>query len=142
MDILRRTGGWHRREIFRLAAAGAIGFALPGGRLLSFRKTGAKPLRGIFPIAHTPFTDSDGLDTALLAKELEFIDRGRVHGFVWPQMASETLSLTEAERMAESRRWRRPANVCGPRSCWVFKGRTSRLCSVTHGRQSGSGRTP
>ena len=100
MDIARSRGGWRRREILRLAAAGAIGAALPGGRLLGFQNAGAKPLRGIFPIAHTPFTDADRLDTALLVKELEFIDRGRVHGFVWPQMASETLSLTEAERMA------------------------------------------
>ena len=31
---------------------------------------------------------------------MEFIDRGGVHGFVWPQMASETLSLTDKERTA------------------------------------------
>jgi 4-hydroxy-tetrahydrodipicolinate synthase len=119
MNIVINRGGWRRREILRLAAAGVIGVALPGGRLLSFQKPGAKPLRGIFPIAHTPFTDADRMDTPLLVKELEFIDRGGVHGFVWPQMASETLSLTEAERMegcealAAAGRRLRPAVVLG-----------------------------
>ena len=59
----------------------------------------AKPLRGVFPIAQTPFTDSDKLDVHSLAEQLRFIDRGRVHGFVWPQLASEWSSLTESERM-------------------------------------------
>jgi 4-hydroxy-tetrahydrodipicolinate synthase len=60
----------------------------------------AKPLRGIFPIAQTPFTDSDKLDIHSLAEQLRFIHRGGVHGFVWPQLASEWSSLTESERMA------------------------------------------
>lgn len=59
----------------------------------------AKQLRGIFPIAQTPFTDSDKLDIDSLVEQVRFIDRGRVHGFVWPQLASEWASLTEAERM-------------------------------------------
>ena len=100
MDIVCRSNNWRRREILRLATSGAIGLALPGGRLFSYQKSAAKPLRGIFPIAQTPFTDADGLDTALLVKELEFLDRARVPGCVWPQMASETLTLTEKERMA------------------------------------------
>lgn len=60
----------------------------------------AKPLRGIFPIAQTPFTASDKLDLDSLVEELRFLDRGGVHGFVWPQNASEWTSLTEAERLA------------------------------------------
>jgi 4-hydroxy-tetrahydrodipicolinate synthase len=59
-----------------------------------------KPLRGIFAIAQTPFTDSNQLDLKVLAREVEFIDRGGVHGFVWPQMASEYSTLTKAERLA------------------------------------------
>src|SRR5262249_59971540 len=59
-----------------------------------------KPLRGIFPIAQTPFTDSDKLDVDSLVEELRFIDRGRVHGFVWPQLASEWATLTPDERIA------------------------------------------
>jgi 4-hydroxy-tetrahydrodipicolinate synthase len=57
-------------------------------------------LRGIFPIAQTPFTESNKLDLDALAEEVRFIDRGGVHGFVWPQMASEWMTLTEAERLA------------------------------------------
>ena len=98
MEIITRTASPYRREFLRLLASGAVGVALQGGRLVSFQKSGAKPLRGIFPIGQTPFTDSDQLDLATLVKELEFIDRGGVHGFVWPQMASETLSLTDGER--------------------------------------------
>lgn len=100
MEIMKPGDSPQRREFLRLLAAGAMGVALPGGTLLSFQKSGAKPLRGIFPIAQTPFTDSDRLDTAALVKEVEFIDRGGVHGFVWPQMASETLSLSDQERTA------------------------------------------
>jgi 4-hydroxy-tetrahydrodipicolinate synthase len=100
MEILSRKSSPGRREFLRLLTAGAIVVALPGSRLLSFQKSGSKPLRGIFPIAHTPFTDSNQLDLATLVKEVEFIDRGGVHGFVWPQMASETLSLTDRERSA------------------------------------------
>ncbi len=62
-------------------------------------EAGPKPLRGIFPIAQTPFTGSDKLDVEALVKQLRFIDRGGVHGFVWPQLASEWSSLTEAERL-------------------------------------------
>jgi 4-hydroxy-tetrahydrodipicolinate synthase len=59
----------------------------------------AKQLRGVFPIAQTPFTDSDKLDVDALAEQLRFIDRGRVHGFVWPQLASEWSTLSESERL-------------------------------------------
>src|ERR1700739_398190 len=63
---------------------------------------GSRPKRieGIFPIAQSPFTDADQLDVNTLVEELRFIDRGRVHGFVWPQLASEWSTLTESERMA------------------------------------------
>jgi dihydrodipicolinate synthase/N-acetylneuraminate lyase len=56
-------------------------------------------LRGIFPIAQTPFTESNQLDLDALQKEVRFVDRCRAHGFVWPQMASEWMSLTERERL-------------------------------------------
>ena len=36
----------------------------------------------------------------MLAREVEFIDRGGVHGFVWPQMASEYSTLSKSERLA------------------------------------------
>ena len=82
-----------RRFFFQTMAGGALSLSgqTKGG--------GAKPLRGIFPIAQTPFTSSDKLDVGTLVEQLRFIDRGRVHGYVWPQLASEWSTLTEAERM-------------------------------------------
>ena len=80
-------------------SAGALGLALPCGQVSAAQTSGSKPLRGIFPIAQTPFTESDQLDLDALAEEVKFIDRGRVHGFVWPQMASEWSTLTERERL-------------------------------------------
>jgi dihydrodipicolinate synthase/N-acetylneuraminate lyase len=80
--------GLRRREFIALLGAGALG-AAPG-----------KPLRGIFPIAQTPFTDANRLDLNALAAEVKFVDRGGVHGFVWPQMASEYTTLSESERLA------------------------------------------
>ena len=74
--------------------------ALPRRGLLASPDTGSKPLRGIFPIAQTPFTEDNKLDLDALVKELHFIDRGGVHGFVWPQLASEWPMLTESERLS------------------------------------------
>ncbi|MFB3828226.1 MAG: dihydrodipicolinate synthase family protein [Bryobacteraceae bacterium] len=67
------------------------------GAMLAARA--GKPLRGIFPIAQTPFTESDELDVEALVEQLRFVHRGGVHGFVWPQLASEWSTLTEAERL-------------------------------------------
>jgi len=80
---------------------------------------GGKPLRGIFPIAQTPFTDAGDLDLDCLIAELRLIHRGGVHGFVWPQLASEWSVLSEAERLtaaealASEARKLRPALVLG-----------------------------
>ena len=83
-----------RRSFLQVMAAGPLGVAV--GRAAG---TTAKQLRGIFPIAQTPFTDSNKLDVDALVEQLRFIDRGRVHGFVWPQLASEWSTLTESERL-------------------------------------------
>ncbi|MEK7409488.1 MAG: dihydrodipicolinate synthase family protein [Acidobacteriota bacterium] len=103
-----------RREFLRLLSAGSFGLALPGAP-----EAGPKPLRGIFPIAQTPFTDSDKLDLDALVEQVRFVDHGRVHGFVWPQLASEWSTLTEPERLAGAEaiaatgRRLRPAIVLG-----------------------------
>lgn len=89
-----------RREFLELLGTGTLGLALPHGPVFATQKSGAKAWRGIFPIAQTPFTESDKLDLDALVEQVRFIDRGRVHGFVWPQMASEWSTLTEAERLA------------------------------------------
>jgi dihydrodipicolinate synthase/N-acetylneuraminate lyase len=82
-----------RRQFLRALGAGAVSFAVSGS-------SGSKPLRGIFPIAQSPFTESDKLDLDVLAEQVRFLDRGRVHGCVWPQIASEWSTLTESERLA------------------------------------------
>ena len=102
-----------RRSFIRTSTGGFL--------TITAHSAGLKPkqLRGIFPIAQTPFTNSDKLDIESLVEQLRFIDRGGVHGFVWPQLASEWSTLTESERLegaealgAASRRLR-PALVLG-----------------------------
>jgi 4-hydroxy-tetrahydrodipicolinate synthase len=58
-----------------------------------------KPLRGLYPIMQTPFTENDELDTELLAAEVRFINRGRVAGMIWPVFASSWSTLSDAERI-------------------------------------------
>lgn len=83
-----------RRSFLEMMAVGPLSVAAARAAA-----TTAKQLRGIFPIAQTPFTDSNKLDIDALVEQLRFIDRGRVHGFVWPQLASEWSTLSESERM-------------------------------------------
>ncbi len=80
----------NRRTFLACSAAG----------LLPLRGASGKPLRGVFPIAQSPFTEADKLDVDTLVAELRFIDKGRVHGFVWPQLASEWATLSRDERFA------------------------------------------
>lgn len=58
-----------------------------------------KPLRGIFPIAQSPFNGKGALDLEALAAEIRFLDRCGAHGAVWPQLASEWDALSNRERM-------------------------------------------
>jgi 4-hydroxy-tetrahydrodipicolinate synthase len=82
-----------RRGFLQTVAGGSLCLAAPPVG------TATKQLRGVFPIAQTPFTDSDKLDVDSLVEQLRFIHRGRVHGFVWPQLASEWSTLSESERL-------------------------------------------
>jgi dihydrodipicolinate synthase/N-acetylneuraminate lyase len=85
-----------RREFFKFASIGA----LFSGGLAETAASGSKPLNGVFPIGQTPFTESDKLDLDCLAAEVRFVNRGKVHGFAWPQIASGWSTLSEAERFA------------------------------------------
>ena len=58
-----------------------------------------KPLRGLYPIVQTPFTEDDKLDVDALAAEVRFINRGRVNGMIWPVFASSWSTLSDAERI-------------------------------------------
>jgi dihydrodipicolinate synthase/N-acetylneuraminate lyase len=101
-----------RRDFLQILTAGAAGGA-------AYSASESKPLRGIFPIAQSPFTAADKLDLDCLAEQVRFLDRGRVHGCVWPQIASEWSTLAESERLAGAEaiiaagRKLRPAIVIG-----------------------------
>ncbi|HWA09613.1 MAG TPA: dihydrodipicolinate synthase family protein [Opitutaceae bacterium] len=107
-----RTSGLPRREFLQVLGAGALGLALTGRGAAAETtprlpevppfdlKPGPKKLRGLFPIGQTPFTEADKLDLESLAAQVPFCNRGGVHGFIWPQIASDWTMLTEPERMA------------------------------------------
>jgi 4-hydroxy-tetrahydrodipicolinate synthase len=90
------------------------------GAALSARGAAAsKPMRGVFIIMATPYTEMKAVDYEDLAREVDFMDRSGVHGMVWPQLASEYSKLTRDERMqgmraiARAARGKRPALVLG-----------------------------
>jgi len=60
----------------------------------------AKPFRGLFPIASTPFTGDNKLDLDCLSAEVRFCDRARIPGLIWPQIASGWSTLSASERFA------------------------------------------
>jgi dihydrodipicolinate synthase/N-acetylneuraminate lyase len=88
----RGTDAVSRRLFLQISAVLTAAAATP--------PAAGKPLRGIFPIAQTPFTAENKLDLEVLVAQLHFLDRCGVHGVVWPQLASEWDTLSETERMA------------------------------------------
>lgn len=85
-----------RRELLSAAAAFLAGAGVAPDPL---RAAAGRELGGIYPIVQTPYTDDDKVDFETLAREVEFLDRTRVHGFVWPQRASQYQYLTFDERL-------------------------------------------
>src|SRR5215831_16059739 len=85
-----------RRAFLRTMGAGALGLALAGRS----ESAATRPLRGVFPIGQTPFTEDDKLDLDLLQAEVKFCNRYKVHGFAWPQIASGWTTLSEQERFS------------------------------------------
>jgi len=84
-----------RRQFLQTLGAGALSLTLASR---GFAAAG-KPMQGLFPIGQTPVTPDGKMDLDCLAAEVKFCNRGRVHGFVWPQIASGWSSLTDKERM-------------------------------------------
>lgn len=121
MQILEQTQHPGRRDVLRTLGAACAGLAVSakGSFAAPGKSANHKKLWGIFPIAQTPFTESNKLDVDSLVEELRFIDRGGVHGFVWPQLASEWDTLSESERLegaeaiATAGKKLRPAIVLG-----------------------------
>jgi 4-hydroxy-tetrahydrodipicolinate synthase len=54
----------------------------------------------LFPIASSPFTPDNKLDYDCLSAEVNFCNRGRVPGLIWPQIASGWSTLSSAERFS------------------------------------------
>ena len=90
-DSFRRA----RREFLQTVGTGAIALAFADAGFAA----GGKPLRGVFPIGQTPCTPDNKIDLDCLAEEVKFCNRGGVHGFAWPQIASGWAELTHKERM-------------------------------------------
>jgi dihydrodipicolinate synthase/N-acetylneuraminate lyase len=107
-----RSTALPRRDFLQYLGAGTLGLALAGlGSLRAAEpvasapaapkpRPGPKQLRGLFPIGQSPFTADDKLDLDSLAAQVTFCNRGHVHGFVWPQIASGWTNLSEPERLA------------------------------------------
>jgi 4-hydroxy-tetrahydrodipicolinate synthase len=81
---------WSRRGFLATVAGTAFAAVAPAPR---------KPLRGIFVIVATPYTESKAVDYEDLAREVDWLDRCGAHGIVWPQRASEYDMLSVEERM-------------------------------------------
>ena len=96
---MERFGMSGRREFLR-AVGGSIA-ALPLSQFSVSRAavTSRKKIAGVFPIGFSPFTEQGKLDLDGLAAQVNFCNRGGVHGFVWPQLASAWSTLSEKERM-------------------------------------------
>lgn len=103
----------NRRQLLSLVTAVPLGF--------KSLQAAAKPMRGAFIIAATPYKDAPDKPVHFddLAAEVDYLHRAGVQGIVWPQMASEFAFLTEDERMqgmevlAKAAKGKKPALVLG-----------------------------
>jgi len=85
-----------RREFLSRIGAAALMLSMAGQGEAA---PSGKPMKGLFPIGQTPCTPDNKIDFDALAAEVKFVNRGGVHGFVWPQIASGWAGLTQDERM-------------------------------------------
>src|ERR1700733_8847548 len=91
----------NRRDVLKTLGAVAAGVALSQSSFAEQATgTAPKPLRGLFPIGQTPFTQDDKLDFDCLTAEVKFCNRASVPGFIWPQIASGWSTLSTNERFA------------------------------------------
>jgi 4-hydroxy-tetrahydrodipicolinate synthase len=80
-----------------VAAGAALSkFSMAAG----FMGATVKWLRGLFPIASSPFTPDNKLDLDCLSAQVDFCNRGGVPGLIWPQIASGWSTLSADERFA------------------------------------------
>ncbi len=88
-----------RRTMLCAMGAAAVGLAMPARAAEAAAGGGPKPLRGLFPIGETPFTEADTIDLDCLANQVHFCNRGGVPGIAWPQIASGWSMLSQEERL-------------------------------------------
>jgi 4-hydroxy-tetrahydrodipicolinate synthase len=96
--VMKRCGMSGRRRFLRTLGGGAAALAL-SQHVSRAAVTSRKKIAGVFPIGFSPFTEENKLDLEGLASQVKFCNRGGVHGFVWPQLASAWSTLSEKERM-------------------------------------------
>jgi 4-hydroxy-tetrahydrodipicolinate synthase len=76
------------------------------GECLSLRRyTGLMPLRGVYTIALTPFTDEGDLDEESIGSLVEFYLDSGVHGITILGIMGEAHKLSDAERRAVTERY-------------------------------------
>src|ERR1700722_15016553 len=96
-----------------------LGCVAAGSFYARFGFAASRPLRGIFIILATPYTEDKAIDYEDLAAEVDFMDHCGVQGMVWPQMASEYTGLPREERfhgmevLEKAVKGKRPALVLG-----------------------------
>jgi len=90
-----------RRSMLKALSYVAVGATLSrAGLALAATNPTGKTLRGLFPIASSPFTQDDTLDLDCLNNQVSFCNRGGVPGLIWPQIASGWSTLSTSERLA------------------------------------------
>src|SRR5215831_2816125 len=81
-----------RRQFLHQLGSGLCCFTA-ANLVRAFGGESTKQIGGVFPIGFSPFTDDNRLDLDGLAAQVRFCNRGSVHGFVWPQIASAWTTL-------------------------------------------------
>jgi len=89
----------NRRQFLHQLGSGLCCFTA-ANLVRAFGGESTKQIGGVFPIGFSTFTDDNRLDLDGLAAQVRFCNRGSVHGFVWPQIASAWTTLSETERIA------------------------------------------
>lgn len=97
-DIVRRMPRLTRRETLSLISGAAVSSIALRGLGLTAAETATRDLRGAFIILNTPFATTGEVDWDDLAREVDFVDRGKCQGVVWPQGSSSVATLTRDER--------------------------------------------
>jgi dihydrodipicolinate synthase/N-acetylneuraminate lyase len=89
-------GASNRRQFLGALSTGAAALAMP---ILLKALPAKRKLAGVFPIGFTPANAAGKIDFDGLAAQIKFCNRGGVHGFAWPQIASGWTTLSETERL-------------------------------------------